>query len=130
MSMKIRVHEKKVSEAATDGLTQIMDAANYEKRGLDKQKLDNYFDSNLEQGYTHKPFDATWGSHYFFYNTYVTRPGDPTGVCVYLSLIKDEDTDKSYAYLELWDKNGNELSEPMDNVNLSDVLDAIKNIGK
>ena len=124
MVLKIRVHE------AFSDIEKIMATADYEKRGLVKQELNNYFVSNLERGYAHKPFDITWGSHYDFYTTYVTRPGDPTGACVYLSLIKDEDTGKSHAYLELWDSNGNELCEPMENVALSDVFNAIKTIGK
>lgn len=126
MSMKIRLHE---SVGTLEQIMSEVDAYN-PKPGLDKPKLDDFFYAKLDRGYTHTPFDFTWGSHYVFYITYITRPGDPAGAKVYLSLIKDENTGDSHAYLEFWDKDGNELCEPVENVGLSDVFDAIKKIGK
>lgn len=131
MELIIKVHEKKVSESTADELMQIMAGADYEKRGLDKKKLGDLFATALDDGYTATPFDASWGSSYFFYTTYVTRPNDePTGSQVMLILVKNEDNGESHAYLEFWDKNGNELCEPMDDVPLSDVFDSLKTIGK
>ena len=132
MALTIKVHEnKKVSESASDELEQIMAGADYEKRGLDLKKLNDLFATALDDGYTFKPFEATWGSTYFFYITYINRPNDePPGAQVYLMLVKNEDTGESYGYLEFWDKNGNELCDEMNEVPLSDVFDAIKTIGK
>lgn len=64
MALTIKVHEKKVFESATDELIQIMADADYEKRGLDLKKLNDLFAAALDDGYTFKPFEATWGSSY------------------------------------------------------------------
>ena len=131
MALTIKVHEKKVSESATDELIQIMAGADYEKRGLDLNKLNDLFATALDNGYTFKPFEATWGSSYLFYITHIDRPNDePPGAQVYLMLVKNDDTGESYGYLEFWDKNGNELCDEMNEVPLSEVFGAIKTIGK